>query len=451
MRLYRMLRVALALVRILPRYWLLLARDRSRRFATGQADWDRVHAAAAREFKQLALSLAGAFTKAAQIGGARADILPAAFIDELSQFHDAVPPRPFDSLVALVERDLGARIDDVFSSVERRALAAASLAQVHRATLRDGSEVVLKIQYPEIHRLIPLDLGLLRGVASIIQRLQGLLDVRSLVNEVTRFIELELDFEREVRATERLAATLSDCPDVRVPRVHRELCGPNLIVLEFLDGIQVARTAELVAAGHRLVDVARRIGSIYGSMIFEHDFFHGDPHPGNLLVLRDGRIGLLDFGLCKELPDGFAGRVARMMVSAMIGDSPAAMAAAKELGFDTERIRPEHLRSLMLMTIGDSDTDAGLLHILSESRIRRIPEDFALVVRTLILLNGLSHRLAPGRRLIQAELLAHLAAGAARGAADASPTIPTETAPAALSIRPGIDSGGGLAPSIRGS
>jgi ubiquinone biosynthesis protein len=232
---------------------------------------------------------------------------------------------------------------------------------------------------------------------------------------VTRFIELELDFPREVAATERLAKTLADCPEVVVPRVYRELCGERVIVLEYLEGIQVARTEALRAAGHKLADVARRIGGIYGAMIFEHDFFHGDPHPGNLLVLPDGRIGLLDFGLCKELPPGFARLVAQMMVSSMIGDHPAALAAAEKLGFDVAALRPEHLRSLMLMTVGDSD-GTGLFDLLGESRVSRIPEDFALVGRTLILLNGLSHRLAPGRRLLQAELLKHLAAGAARGA-----------------------------------
>ncbi|HEX5065353.1 MAG TPA: AarF/UbiB family protein, partial [Myxococcota bacterium] len=151
------------------------------------------------------------------------------------------------------------------------------------------------------------------------------------------------------------------------------------------------------------------------AMIFEQGFFHGDPHPGNLLVLPDGRIGLLDFGLCKELPPGFANDVATMMVSSMIGDSRAAYAAAEKLGFDIASMRPEALRSLLLMTIGDSDTEAGFFEIVRETRLRRIPEDFALVGRTLILLNGLSHRLAPGRRLVQAELLQHLAAGAARG------------------------------------
>jgi ubiquinone biosynthesis protein len=416
LRVIRVLRVALGLARVLPRYVVLQARERTDRFRPSPSDWQRAHAAAAREVKRIALSLAGAFTKAAQVLGARADFLPAPFIDELSQFHDAVPPRPFSTLAPLVERDLGRPLEEVFASIDRTALAAASLAQVHRATLHDGTAVVLKIQYPEIRRIIPLDLGMLRRVVALIQRIQGRIDLRSLVTEVTRFIELELDFPREVSATERLAKTLADFPDVVVPRVYRELCGQHVIVLEYLEGIQVARTAALAAAGHKLPEVARKIGALYGSMIFEHDFFHGDPHPGNLLVLPDGRIGLLDFGLCKELPAGFARGIAQMMVSAMIGDSAAALAAAGKLGFDTVSIRPEHLRSLMLMAVGDSDGDAGLLDILGESRVQRIPEDFALVARTLVLLNGLSHRLAPGRRLIQAELLQHLAAGAAREA-----------------------------------
>jgi ubiquinone biosynthesis protein len=414
LRVVRVLRVQLAIVRVLPRYLLLLARERSGRLRPDAAAWTRAHTAAAREVKAVALSLAGAFTKAAQILGARADFLPAPFIDELSQFHDAVPPRPFETLAPLIEHDLGRPLAEVFAHIDPQALAAASLAQVHRATLHDGHEVVVKIRYPEVPRIIPLDLALLRRVVSLIQRVQRRIDMRTMVEEVTRFIELELDFPREVRSTERLAKTLADRDDVVVPRVYTALCGKNTIVLEYIEGIQVARTATLVAAGHKLAHVARKIGGLYGAMIFELDFFHGDPHPGNLLVLADGRIGLLDFGLCKELPPGFARRVAQMMVSAMIGDSRASLAAAAELGFDTSAMQPEHLRPMMLMMLGDSDGETGLFDILGESAVRQIPEDFALVARTLVLLNGLSHRLAPGRRLIQAELLKHLAAGAAR-------------------------------------
>ena len=416
LRPYRLLRVALALVRIFPRYAWLLARRRVAGEAS-QASWDRVHAAAAAELKAVALALEGAFTKAAQIGGARADVLPPAFIDELSQFHDAVPARPFEMLRPIVERDLASPISSVFTSLEPEAMAAASLAQVHRARLRDGSDVVVKIQYPEIRRLMPLDLGMLRRVARLTRLLQRRIDLHSLILEVTRFIERELDFEQEVVSMERLRVLLAANPNVVVPRVAADHCGPNLIVMEYLEGIQVSRIDELVEAGHKPSEIARRLGGLYGEMIFEAGFFHGDPHPGNLLVLPDARIGLLDFGLCKELPKEFASATAHMIVSALIGDSPAALSAARQLGFDIQRIEAENLRSLFLLMIGDSDTDTPLLDMLGDSEIRQIPEDFALVLRTLVLLNGLSHRLAPGRRLIQAELLKHLAAGAASRAA----------------------------------
>jgi len=392
-RLYRMWRVTVALVRVLPRYLVLVWRGDT----ACQADWDRVHERAADEIRKIALALEGGFTKVAQIGGARADILPQPFIDKLSLFHDAV------------------ELEDVFAYVDIDALAAASLAQVHRARLHDGSEVVIKIQYPEIRQLMPLDLSMMRRVASIAQRLQSSIDVRSVVYEVTRFIQGELDFEQEVRSTKRLREVLAPIDIVRIPKVYDDGCGDRVITLEFLDGIQVTRVAEWEAAGFKRADVARALGEIYGSMIFELGFFHGDPHPGNLLVLRDGRIGLLDFGLCKDLPKGFARDIAQMMVSAIIGDSDEALAAAARLGFELEAISGENLRTLMLAMIGDTDSDEGFVDIMGQARVRRIPEDFALVARTLILLNGLSHRLAPGRRLIQAEMLKHLAAGATSG------------------------------------
>src|SRR5690606_9252275 len=157
LRVVRVLRVWLALARVVPRYLLLQVRARSGRLRPRAADWERAHAAAAREMERIALAYAGAFTKAAQVLGARADVFPAPFIERLGQFHDAVPPRPFARLAPLVERDLRRPLAEVFASVEPEALAAASLAQVHRATLHDGSRVVIKIQYPEIHRIIPLD------------------------------------------------------------------------------------------------------------------------------------------------------------------------------------------------------------------------------------------------------------------------------------------------------
>jgi ubiquinone biosynthesis protein len=249
--------------------------------------------------------------------------------------------------------------------------------------------------------------------------MQTSLDLQSIANEISRFVEMELDFRREAQSTQRLAKILSGRADVRIPRIYEQYTRDRVIVMEYLEGIQVTRIPALRAAGHKLSDVGRRVGEIYGAMLFEYGFFHGDPHPGNLLVLPDGRIGLLDFGLCKELPDNFARLVAQMMVAALIGDSDAALEAASALSFDIEEIRPEHLRSLILAIMGDSDDGDDLASVLGATRIRHIPSDFALVLRTMLLLNGLSHRLAPGRRLVQGELIKHLAAGARRAAHEA--------------------------------
>lgn len=409
---YRIARIAWATARSLPPYWLLLARERAARQSRPQDEWDRAHAAAAEQVHRLAVALEGGLIKAAQIGGARADLVPKPFIDRLSRFHDDVPARPLSELLPALEAALGAPVDSIFASIEPQALGAASIAQVHRARLRDGADVVVKIQYPEARRIIPVDLRMVRRVAGLVQRMHGGLDLTALASEITRFVEMELDFRREAESTQRLAAILAGRDDVRVPRIYEEFTRDRVIVMEYLDGIQVSRTAALRAAGHSLHAVARRIGGLYGTMIFEKGFFHGDPHPGNLLVLPDGRIGLLDFGLCKELPENFANLVAEMMVAALIGDTDAALAAAAELAFDIEAIRGEHLRSLMLSIIGDSDERHELAEVLGATRIKQIPSDFALVLRTMLLLNGLSHRLAPRRRLIQAELIKHLAAGA---------------------------------------
>ncbi len=217
----RVLRVQLGLARVLPAYVRLIVAEARENGSTDQAAWDRAHHRAAREIKRVALAYAGAFVKAAQIGGARADVLPPVFIDELSQFHDAVPPRPFEQLRPIVERDLGRPLDEVFAEVDPEALAAASLAQVHRARLRDGREVVLKIQYPEARRIIPLDLRMVRLVGRVVNRIQRFVDLRAVIEEVTRFIERELDFANEVESTKRLAEVLEGHPEVRrAPRAR---------------------------------------------------------------------------------------------------------------------------------------------------------------------------------------------------------------------------------------
>jgi len=401
---YRILRIAAVAAPAIVVYRWLLYRDRIGRPASPET-WERVHDRTARRLHDLGAHLAGFFVKLCQIVGARADVFAEPFIRRLGRFHDAVPPRPFPEMRRAIEAELGRPLDAVFASIDERPLAAASLAQVHRATLRDGTAVAVKIQYPEVAHLARVDLWSLRTVARFAGRLLRHFDLRSIVEEVAALVALELDFAREARSTERVRAAFANDPSVRVPRVRAEYTTDRLLVLELLDGIKVTDVDRLAAAGHGLSEVAARIGRLYARMIFEHGFFQGDPHPGNILVLPGTVIGLLDFGLAKELPPGFGAAIAEMLTRGLAGDVPGAAAAARRAGFDIDDDQTTALPGLVLALLGDRDEMLNAERLVADTPIARIPSDFGLIARTMLLLNGLSHRLAPGQLLVQRALI----------------------------------------------
>jgi cytochrome P450/predicted unusual protein kinase regulating ubiquinone biosynthesis (AarF/ABC1/UbiB family) len=426
---YRVLRIAgVALPAIAVYRWLDL-RDRLG-WPAQPKTWDRVHDWVARGVHDLGIHLAGFFVKLCQVVGARADNFPEPFIRRLGRFHDAVPPRPFAEMQNRIARELGRPLGEVFSAVDETPLAAASLAQVHKASLLDGTPVVVKVQYEEIARLARLDLACLRLLARVAGRIARNFDVRAVIDEIAELVWLELDFAREADSTDRIRAALADDPTVRVPRVHREFGSGKLLVLEYLEGIKVTELDRLRAAGHDLGDVARAIGRLYARMIFEQGFFQGDPHPGNLLVMPGTVIGLLDFGLAKELPPGFGAAMAELLTRALVGDVPGAAAAARLAGFEIRNDQATALPGLVLALLGDRDEQANTAELVAETPITHVPSHFGLIVRVMLLLNGLSHRLAPGQLLVQQALVEAVAsqvpgAEGDPGSADGLPPGPT--------------------------
>ncbi len=385
---------------VATRYWWLQRRK------AAQDRWDRAHAKTGAAIYRLATRLGGAFVKVGQVLGARADVLPAAFVAPLRGLHDRVPARPFAKLRTHVERELARPVDEVFVHVEPTAIAAASLAQVHRATLVGGADVVVKIQYPEARRLFPIDLSSLRRAVRVARWLNRGLDLRALADELAEFVALELDFEREAASTERVRANLAGDASVVVPTVH--VSTGKLLVLGFLRGTALSAPDQLRERGVDLRDVARRVATLYATMIFSHGFFHGDPHPGNILVLDDGRIGLLDFGLAKELPPGFGAAAAKMMAAAMAGNTPAAIEAARAVGFViADDVAPE-LVGLVRTLLGDYRNAGALLQNVRRGKLE-IPSHFTLIMRVMVILSGLSHSLVPGERVIGGALLTALA------------------------------------------
>jgi ubiquinone biosynthesis protein len=397
------------------------------------------HETTAQELHDLTIELEGLFIKLCQLIGVQAQLVPPAYSRILGRFYDRVPPRPFKRLVRGIERALGQPLDAVFASVERTPIASASLAQVHRAVLHDGSEVVLKVQYPEVARLVRIDLATVKQFAKRVPLPSTIVDASQLLDELTHFLELELDFERESESTERMRKLFVDDERIRVPRVYTEYTSRKLLVLEYLDGLPVTDLEALRTSGVDLRAFGEAIAALYSEMIFERGFFHGDPHPGNLLVLPGGVVGLVDFGLAKELPHDFGPGMARMFARSYSGDAEGALEAARELGFNLDELSPELLDELVRGIMSGRGTDLSEsaprrqrrgprrggrgAHRQERERLNRlaeagekliIPPHFALVGRTVMLLSGLLQSLAPGERLMETTmrraLLTHAAA-----------------------------------------
>jgi ubiquinone biosynthesis protein len=416
-RVYRFLLTGFIIAMAVRRYLWIRFRAKLPFWKPTERTWERAHARTGRSIFWAAAHLGGAFVKLGQVIGARADFFPAALVDPLKKLHDRVPARPYGKLRKHVERQLGRPTAEIFADISEEPIAAASLAQVHRARLINGDDVVLKIQYPEARRLFPVDFASLKRAVRVVRWLNKKVDLRVAADELAEFILLELDFEREARSTERVREAMKGDDQVRIPATYPEYSTGKLLVLEYIEGVPISDVEAVREAGHDLRAVAERVANIYCTMIFDRGFFHGDPHPGNLLVLDDGTIGLLDFGLAKELPDGFGHSIARMIVKGMAGDMAGAMEAGRDAGFVFGDGDPEQLRGLLEMLLGNYGGPDRLLNIVERTNIESIPGHFTLIVRVMVLLNGLSHLLVPEQRVIAGALMRALAPHVAANAA----------------------------------
>ena len=323
--------------------WLRIMR-RLRRSELPEAT-ARFHLSAARSIVRRSLRQQGLIIKAVQFLGSRADILREEYVATMSLVHDGVPPRPWEEMQPLIERELGGRVDDLYAEFDREPVAAASLAQVYRARLHDGTDVAVKVQYPGIDRIVGWDIETIRWLTTIWARIESVIDFRPLAAELERNAPDEIDFEHEGRAAEEIAELLASRDDVVVPRIYWERSSRRVLTMDYLDGIKITNVEELRALGVDTAATAEALIDIYNVMILRHGMFHADPHPGNLFVLppHDGepaRIGLVDFGLTKRLPDEFRQQVI-VLTSAIIAQHRAEVSTAMEdMGFRT-RVRDE--------------------------------------------------------------------------------------------------------------
>jgi len=361
----------------------------------------------ARRFRMLLNDLGPTFIKLGQILSTRADLLPAEYIEELSTLQDRVPPIPLAEVEAQIRDSLGKDPRELFASIDPEPLAAASIAQVHRAVTLNGEQVVIKVQRPRIDEQIRADLSVLHYLARLLEAVveeTGIYTPTGIVEEFDRAIQEELDFLNEASNVRAFYRNHRDRPYLRIPKVFDELTSRTVLTLELIDGVKISQ-ADLTK--HDRAALARHIVEGSFRQVFQDGLFHGDPHPGNLLVLEGDVVGLLDFGL--------AGRVTKQMQETLVilvmaialkdADSVARIlyrlgapdSRANLLGFkkDIEGILTQYIPASV--TLGSIDTRT-LLRDLLDLAVRyriRIPKEYALLSRASIAVEGVLRSLYP--------------------------------------------------------
>lgn len=347
------------------------------------------------------------FIKLGQILATRVDLFPPQYIAEFEKLQDQVPPVPFEELLPQIEEDIGGSIDDYFLEVDRQPLAAASIAQVHKAVLKDGTAVILKIRRPGLRKIIEADLRLLQRIVDIAESESP--DIRrfhprEVLRQFNQSLRRELDLAGECRNAERVAANLADDPNIVIPKVYWQWTGERINVQEYIQGIHGRDLEAIEKSGLDRKLLADRGSKAVMKMIMEDGFFHADPHPGNVFYLPDNRVAFIDFGMIGRLTEERREQVVSLLYG-MINHAPTKVAEILEdwsdniytdeevLTVDIEAFVDQY-SSLSLKDLSLTAMLSDLMALLRDHKLI-LPADLALLIKAYITLDGLGRYLNP--------------------------------------------------------
>ena len=355
------------------------------------------------------------FVKLGQLLSTRPDLLNEAFIEEFIKLQDNVLPLPYEVVKRAVERELGKTLDQAYGSFDEKPLAAASISQVHQATLLTGEIVVVKVQRPEIQRIIDTDVSLLAFLATLLEKYvpeSRVVGPKTVVEEFFRTISYELDFVIEANNMTKMTANMASIPDIVIPKVYKALCTRKVLTLEKIDGIRVNNLKALDAAGvdrKRVVELGTRA---FFKSVYLDGLFHGDLHGGNLFILPGNKLGIIDFGIVGRLSEKSRDQLANMVMSLVTEDYENLCYQYAELGASGPSIDFDgfvrEVRNTLAPHIGLnlSELNAGKV-LIEATRIAtkyeiKVPGDWMLVFKAILTIEGMGRTLDPDFDLMAA-------------------------------------------------
>ncbi len=355
------------------------------------------------------LALGPTFIKIGQTLATRADILPVEYIQELSKLQDEVPPFPTVEARRIIEHELQAKIEEIFDDFGAEPIAAASLGQVYRATLKTGHVVAVKVQRPDISEQIDFDVAALHRVATILERYPNLIrgvDWHGTLREFRATISDEMDYELETRNAEIFRKNFVEWREVYVPQIFQIFSTRRLIVMEFIEGLKVTDNEGVTAAGMNPHEVVKLLARTYLKQLLEDGFFHADPHPGNLRVMADGRLAFFDFGMVGRLPVELQSKLINAFFHIVERDVHGLVEDMVRMGFielspeEEARFKPT-IEMLFTRYLGQRLGDVhfkelmfDLADVVYEFPFR-IPASFTYIIRAIMTLEGIGTQVDP--------------------------------------------------------
>lgn len=362
----------------------------------------------AERIRMVAEELGPTFIKLAQVLSNRPDMLPESLIKELEKLQDNVPPFSYEKVREIIRQELGGEIEDFFDEFDEKTLASASIGQVHQARLKNGQKVVVKVQRPGVREIVEQDIAIIKEAVMRTERYlqrQGIINAMDVVLAFERTMSKEMDYIHEARNIDRFRQTYKDYKNFYIPKAYRQYTTSKVLVIEFTGGCKISDVMQLRAWGLDPAKVAENGMRIYLTMIFEHGFFHADPHPGNVFVRQDGVIALIDFGMSGQLMPkdkfnfagifiSFAKQDARQMAMYMrrlsLEDQ---ITDERQFEYDLNDLI-EDFASLNVRESNIADMLSRLQKIMYDYKMR-VPGSVFLIFRAFAILEGLGKQLHP--------------------------------------------------------